>query len=84
MKRQATSAIRFRGAVQAAADSERLNALRDNAWELRPYVMLGGAVGWCVIRRGPDGFTPMVVADAGSRDPRHAIDAALAIGAGKI
>lgn len=58
-------------------DTDRINALQSNAWELRPYVMLGGAVGWCVIVRGPDGYTPQVVADAGSRDPRAAIDAAI-------
>lgn len=59
-------------------DTERLDLLALNAWELRPYMMLGGAVGWCVIRRGPDGWTPEVVADASSRDPRAAIDAAAA------
>lgn len=58
-------------------DTECLDLLALNAWELRPYMMLGGAVGWCVIRRGPDGWTPEVVADAGNRDPRKAIEAAV-------
>lgn len=58
-------------------DTELLNALALNAWELRPYVMLGGAVGWFILDRGTDGLGHRVVAEVGDRDPRKAIAAAV-------
>ena len=66
------------GPAPVLTDTDRLNALQANAWELRPYVMLNNAVGWFLLDRGPDGMQHHVIAEVGDRDPRKAIDAAIA------